>query len=190
MVNAFLRNAWQDVSVGCALGLNVGSSSDRAWLPNTQRWVGVDLRPGAGTAYQADVYRLPHRPGVYDVAQCAEMLYQLAEPGVALVEIARVLKPGGELVATVPFIHPPMPEGDLSRHTAAFWDRTLQAAGYVHIQIEPLGGPWAGLCQLAHRCGPSWLAKAARWLTMRLRWLDRGREHHWPLAWGITAWRP
>jgi len=47
---------------------------------------------------QGDVRVLPYEDGVFDLVMSAHMLEHLADPGVALAEMVRVLKPGGLLV--------------------------------------------------------------------------------------------
>lgn len=84
------------------------------------RLVGVDLvvggLPGAGRA-QGDLRALPFRDGAFELALCVSTLehvgfdnsvYGVARAGgggdrSALAEIARVLKPGGRLLVTVPY---------------------------------------------------------------------------------------
>lgn len=49
----------------------------------------------------ADVRRLPLRAGAVDAAVAAFVLNHLADPGLALAEFARVVRPGGVVLATV-----------------------------------------------------------------------------------------
>ncbi len=51
------------------------------------------------TLRQGDVRALPYDDGVFDLVMSAHVLEHLADPGVALSEMVRVLKPGGLLVA-------------------------------------------------------------------------------------------
>lgn len=48
---------------------------------------------------QGDVRDLPYDTGVFDLAMTGHVLEHLADPGVALREMVRVLKPGGLLIA-------------------------------------------------------------------------------------------
>ena len=48
---------------------------------------------------QADVRELPYGDGVFDLVMSAHVLEHLVDPGVALNEMVRVLKPGGLLIA-------------------------------------------------------------------------------------------
>lgn len=51
---------------------------------------------------QADINRLPFADGMFDCIICSEVLEHIPEHREALREIVRVLKPGGDLVISVP----------------------------------------------------------------------------------------
>jgi ubiquinone/menaquinone biosynthesis C-methylase UbiE len=51
---------------------------------------------------RADVTTLPFREASFDVVVCSEVLEHIREGRVAVTELVRVLKPGGDLVVTVP----------------------------------------------------------------------------------------
>jgi SAM-dependent methyltransferase len=51
------------------------------------------------TVEVADAYRLPFAAGSFDAAHCERVLMHLADPAAALREMARVVKPGGRVVA-------------------------------------------------------------------------------------------
>ncbi len=50
----------------------------------------------------ADISRLPFRDDSFDVVSCFEVLEHLDDPAGALGEMARVLRPGGSLLLSVP----------------------------------------------------------------------------------------
>lgn len=56
----------------------------------------------AATFHQASLEALPFDSGTFDVATCALALCHLPDPTAAVVEIGRVLRPGGTLVITDP----------------------------------------------------------------------------------------
>jgi 2-polyprenyl-3-methyl-5-hydroxy-6-metoxy-1,4-benzoquinol methylase len=51
---------------------------------------------------QADVTRLPFADGFFDIVVCSEVLEHIPDNGAAIRELVRVVKPGGDLVVTVP----------------------------------------------------------------------------------------
>jgi SAM-dependent methyltransferase len=55
---------------------------------------------------RADVTKLPFAEGVFDVVVCSEVLEHVEESRTAVSELVRVLKPGGDLVVTVPRFWP------------------------------------------------------------------------------------
>ncbi|TDC83191.1 class I SAM-dependent methyltransferase [Actinomadura sp. 7K507] len=69
----------------------------------------VARRAGAGPLVRADASALPVAPGGVDVVVCSMGLMILTPLSRALAEIARVLAPGGVLVATVPDRRPLRP---------------------------------------------------------------------------------
>lgn len=92
--------------VGCGNGLWLASAATRAG-----RAVGLDLSVGMLRAarsaagpdaplVQADAHRLPLATGSVDGLMAMHMLYHLADIDAALEEVARVLRPGGWMLAT------------------------------------------------------------------------------------------
>ena len=64
---------------------------------NTARFPGINF-------LQHDVSaRLPFADGAFEVVWCSEVLEHLFDPGFALQEMQRVLRPGGRLLVTVPY---------------------------------------------------------------------------------------
>ena len=76
---------------------------------------------------EADAERLPFEPKSFDHAICSEVLEHVDDPERVVEEIFRVLRPGGTLVATVPFGVMPHPD-----HKRVFYPATLSAL------LEPL----------------------------------------------------
>jgi SAM-dependent methyltransferase len=58
--------------------------------------------PGRCLISRADVTTLPFRDEVFDAVICSEVLEHLADNRAAIGELVRVLKPGGNLVVSVP----------------------------------------------------------------------------------------
>ena len=55
---------------------------------------------------QADVTKLPFASGIFDAVICSEVLEHIEDNRTAVAELVRVLKPGGDLVVTVPRFGP------------------------------------------------------------------------------------
>ena len=109
---------------------------------------------------------LPFEDASFDTVLCTEVLEHLPEPSVVLGEIARVLKPGGRLLATVPFSQPlhELP-GDYYRFTPSALEHLLDGAGLQVESITPRGN-------FASAMGASLSQFFLRWLGAKSRQSD------------------
>ena len=128
----------------------------------------------------ADLALIPFRGVAFDGALCTEVLEHVEEPEVVIRELARVMKPGGYLIATVPFVFPVHDVYDFRRLTERGLHRLLTHAGFEYVSSKPLmgsGRTLAGLVGLyLFDLGGYW----TRWmyfLSVPLR----------PLIWMATA---
>jgi SAM-dependent methyltransferase len=99
-------------------------------------YVGLDY-PATGLALYgsrpdvlADAARLPIADQSIDTVLMLDVLEHLAQPALALSEIARVLRPDGKLLVSVPFLYPihDAPH-DYQRYTAFGLQRVFESAG-------------------------------------------------------------
>lgn len=111
------------------------------------RYVAVDRGVGdAAWNYgrldaRADLEQLPFREGAVDLVLCTETLEHVARPDRVLVELCRVLRPGGTLALSVPFLHPVhQAPHDYFRYTPHGLDRMFRQAGLLPSSIEAAGG--------------------------------------------------
>src|SRR6478672_10261068 len=89
---------------------------------------------------QGDVCELPFRDGVFDAVVNIQVLEHIKEPGVCVAEMARVLKPGGQLILTTVqdweiHQHP----NDFFRYTRYGLEYLFEKAG-LKSRVEALGG--------------------------------------------------
>lgn len=90
---------------GRVLDLGCGGQPYREWFGSETEYVGADISLGSG----AEVLLVPGQPlpfpdDSFDVVLCTQVLEHVEDAGGLIVEVQRILKPGGCVVATVPFM--------------------------------------------------------------------------------------
>jgi SAM-dependent methyltransferase len=92
---------------------------------------------------------IPLENGSIDCALATEVFEHCHDPEIVMNEISRVLKPGGVLFFTVPFVWPlhDVPN-DHYRYTPFSLERHLRCSGFQKIEIRALGGWDASLAQM------------------------------------------
>jgi colanic acid/amylovoran biosynthesis glycosyltransferase len=142
---------------GTLLDVGCGDMPYRSLLTSppgkVSRYLGLDLDISHGTGTPPDLTwqdgRIPLADDSIDCAVCTEVLEHLLSPAPVLREIHRVLKPGGLLFFTTPFLWPlhevPFDE---YRYTPYSLRRLLGRAGFVDIEIAANGGWDASLAQM------------------------------------------
>jgi SAM-dependent methyltransferase len=145
-LNERLREAAASVPKG-ALVLDAGAGEcPHAALFAHTRYVKMDRGIGdkawdySKIDVQADICELPFASGVFDAVVNIQVLEHIKEPGVCVAEMARVLKPGGQLILTTVqdweiHQHP----NDFFRYTRYGLEYLFQKAG-LKSRVEALGG--------------------------------------------------
>ena len=128
--------------------LEVGSRlvDPRAWWAVNRdlakgRWLGIDMQPGQGVDFVADVHALPAEwAGRFSGVLCSEMLEHVARPWVALPKLAAVIRPGGWIVVTtLTTFHVHAFPDDYYRYTRSGLELLLGDAGFTDIATENAG---------------------------------------------------
>jgi SAM-dependent methyltransferase len=130
---------------GRVLDVGCGNQPFHAWFAQADRLMGldadaVDSRPdivGDGTG-------LPFSNSSFQSVVCLQTLEHIPDPFAALAEMARVLKPGGYLMLTVPQawrVHEP--PHDYFRFTNYGLRYLMGRNGLAVERIVPQGGVWA-----------------------------------------------
>jgi SAM-dependent methyltransferase len=167
LLHALLQT--QEYAKGRLLDIGCGRKPYRQLFSATQH-VGVDwpasLHGNAQVDVSNDATHLSFFHASFDTVLCTELLEHVAEPHLAVEEMTRVLKPGGYLILSVPFVHwiheQPF---DFYRYTNFGLRHLLEGAGLHVVKVIPRGGALTVLTDIYVR----WLSLWLRRLLVGLR---------------------
>ena len=112
-----------------------------------ERYIGVDVEDGFYDARHIDLigsaYAIPAPDGAADAVISSQVLEHLERPEDALREMARLLRPGGLLFISFPFLYPmhALPHDHL-RYTRFYFDAALRRHGFTLVERKTIGGFW------------------------------------------------
>lgn len=121
-----------------ALVADIGSGPDRV----SKEFINLDIFPFPGVDVVGSADRLPFKDATFDGLTSESLLEHVADPkGVAL-EMARVVKSGGCIYASAPFIHPfhASPD-DFNRFTTSGLKELFP--GFEVLEVGVRSGPWS-----------------------------------------------
>lgn len=174
--------------------------------PYVQEHVGLDREACPHGTEHIDLigtaYEVPQPDESFDSAICTSVLEHLEEPEAALRECFRVLRHGGVVLYSVPFIwHLHEEPRDFFRFSEHGVQYLFSKAGFEVVEMEPLTGFWGTFGQL-------FVYKIYRFNRGPLRWLrivdviglvlqglsyllDRAdRQRGWPSMYMVAARKP
>ncbi len=177
-IASYLRPALRQLS-GAVLDVGAGQSPWRAWLPAGTRYQGIDVGHAEEfgmTGQREDIVYydgriLPFGDASFDCALCIEVLEHSADPELLVGEMARVIKPQGTLLLTVPWSarrhHVPH---DYHRFTRERLQQLMEQHGFDIVE----------LCERGNDIGA--IANKLTVLTLRLLRPSLQLFWSWPLA--------
>jgi SAM-dependent methyltransferase len=128
------------------------------FFPSADRYLLTNV---AGDAdLHVDVTRLGLATASQDTVVCVSVLEHVDHLDAAIAELARVLRPGGVLLLTVPFLYPVHDTHDVWRVAPAAWPEVL-GDGFEVTSITHLGGRIATLAMLLQRPRQVWSRRFA-----------------------------
>ncbi len=135
--------------VGRVLDIGGARRRGRFRPPPSARWIVADIERAMRPQVAADVQDLPFRDASFDAVKATEILEHVPDVMRALGECRRVLRRGGSLVITVPFLERIHGDpDDYGRYTGSMWSRLLAQAGLTPVRIEVQGGYFTHLAAL------------------------------------------
>lgn len=116
-------------------------SYERFWNIKPEKLIRVDINEKANPDVVADLNKsLPFSENFSDTIFLFSVIYILENPGKTLREINRILKPGGKLFITSPFIFNEAKEpNDYWRFTSEGLEKLLKESDFKNILIIPVG---------------------------------------------------
>lgn len=152
------------------------------------RRVALDLYAAPEIACCGDAHRLPFRDGVFDAVLCVSTVEYVRDPSTVVAECHRVLKPGGVLYLSAPFVFPyhPPPE-DFHRFSISGLRALAQA--FDEIRAGSNRGPASTSCHvLVHFLAIALCFNSTRlygvlldgfkWLLFWVKYADRVIGHY------------
>jgi SAM-dependent methyltransferase len=101
-----LRAAVTALDVDDVLDVYCGARPYEPLFPPGTNYVGLDVDESYGCADVVSEEFLPFADASFDLCLCTQAFYFLPDPRSAIDELARVLRPGGHVVITVPVAYP------------------------------------------------------------------------------------
>lgn len=183
LVGRWLASRAEDVT-GDLLDLGAGNQPFRPWYePKVKTTIAVDATPAPGLDALAFAAPIPFLDDSFDTVLCTSVLEHVSDAEAAVAEMARVLRPGGHLLITVPFLYP--------THEAPydFWRTThhglrsvLERHGLEVDDVSATGGPFVLVAHFVIGAIAQLMGLAGRRLGLLGRLLDNKVVH------GFMAW--
>ena len=183
-----------------------GTKSYKAGYFNIED-VGVDVEylnidPATNPDYLSSGENIPVKENLYDAVILSQVLEHLENPEVVLTEIFRVLKPGGTLLITTPFLFKVHAcPNDYQRWTEFKISNVLKSYRYDIIKIETLGGGFSTIVDIVKQMSckiksklmlklmlvPCGLIQLLLVDILEKRFKPAAWVYEWPLHYGVIA---
>lgn len=115
---------------GRVLDVGCGSMLDRVGFSPGDEYLGVDITKSKYTAALSDIHKLPFKNESFDSCICNAVLEHVKDPEIVLSECNRILKMGGVLWVSVPFLQHIHAEYDFRRFTGQGLTYEVEKAGF------------------------------------------------------------
>jgi SAM-dependent methyltransferase len=150
----FVRGVAADVPAGArVLDVGAGDAPYRELFAHTDYmttdWAGSEHEGASAADIVASAEALPVEAASFDVALCTQVLEHVPDPAAVVTELRRVLRPGGSVHLTVPFVWEmhELPH-DYFRYTGPGIGALLERAGFTNIDVAPRNDCFTTVAQL------------------------------------------
>lgn len=133
----------RDAFTGRLLDVGAANQPYRGWYETlVDDVVTLDATSAPGLSALGLADRLPFAVGTFDTVLSTQVWEHVEDPPAAAREAWRVLRPGGRLVVTVPFLYPTHEAPhDFGRFTRYGLESVLRRAGFEVERLDAEGGP-------------------------------------------------
>jgi SAM-dependent methyltransferase len=184
-----LRHLAPALPAGPMLDVGCGTMPYRDLFPQAIPYEGLEINQerqsdNPRVTYFYDGETIPIATNHFAAMLCSEVLEHSFVPERLLSECHRVLRPGGALLLTIPFLWPEHEQPwDSQRLTHFGLRRRLEAAGFRVETMLKLNPGLPALLQLSI----DWIESLGRRLLLRLPagWLRQGVQGIWRLVWAV-----
>ncbi len=128
------------LDVGCGI-----KPFECTFEPFVETYIGLEYSPESGYRGNAadfcgDAAKLPLADECVDTILCTEVMEHVHHPERAISEFARVLRPGGIIITTAPFVYPIHDKYDFFRYSPDGLAAMMKRHGLEIEKVEPLSG--------------------------------------------------
>ena len=200
---AYARDAWIREQAAAlppgskVLDAGAGASKYRPFFSHCEyrtqdfcQYQGELVKYAQAIDYVSEITAIPLPDQSLDAIVCTEVFEHVVDPGAVLTEFHRLLRPGGKLLLTAPFLsHMHMEPYHYYGVFTHFWYRSwLPAKGFKLDSIQPVGGPGQACVNAGRGFYAEWAA-AERKLALVPKLFSRGlRAVAWPFVHYLIPW--
>lgn len=190
-VRAWLSDGTHPAATIVEVGAGTGfmKSVVRKDLPASV-YVGGDIAPTEASDVVFDAASMPFGDASVDVVLALEVLEHMSSPQQLIDESARVLRPGGRLILTVPFMFGIHDYRDYYRYTPLGLETMLGQSGMSLVEVKPRGGTFVASTGLVRNL----ILNAIVGNPKDWRAVGAGKQVRWLIAtavltpWTLVTW--
>ena len=111
-------------------------------------YVALDFAPSDATNVVGDATSLPIQTQSVELVVCFEALQHISHYHTVLDETVRILRPGGRIILSVPFVYGECDVKDFRRWTIAGITEDLEERGFSVLSVARRGGPFFAIASI------------------------------------------